>query len=666
VSFPFNFWGRRGRALLVGLLVFGAMAGLSFTNPGRNAENFALDICYSLRPPSPPPPELLIVGIDEISFKEFQRPWPWPRYFHATLVRELSAAGARLILFDVLFADPGNPDEDRAFAEAMKQAGNVILASNIEKSESPGISRLTLVEPGELFRQVAFDAPFVVTPDADGVVRRFRLSLGGLDTVPALVAQILGPERKMPPDLTGLINYIGPPGSIETISYYQILDPERLPPPAKIRNRIVLIGRTLESSIDALARANAFFTPFFSGPRQSMSGVEMQGHILYTVLKGTWGRELPRRALFAVYFLLMVAFSFGVIRLSPQSGLMVLLGFMVLLAFASISLFLGKNFWMPPMLAMLGLSTIYSTHALIHLATEVREKRWLRQALSRYVSPAVVEIIAEHPGILELGGEEVDATILFADLADFTALTEKMPPKEVIHLLDECFTVMTRIILSHQGTVDKYIGDAIMCFWGAPLPQPDHATRACRAALDMQKTMHSLEELWQALGKKPLTLRIGLHSGRVVAGNVGSRERFNYTVVGDAVNLAHRLENINKYYGSKILLSGATQALVTENFLTRELDRVMVKGRTQPVTIYELLEYLPPEGVFPPELSLFAAGLAAYRAQQWALAEEKFRAVLRLNSHDAPAKLYLRRVSHFLKDPPPPTWQDIHILETIF
>jgi adenylate cyclase len=643
--------GPLGRALLVGLLVFGAIVGLGYSKFGQNLENRALDIGYTLRPASPPPPELLIVGIDEASFQEMKQPWPWSRQLHAQLVKNLAKAGARLIIFDVLFADPTSPEADRAFAEAIKKAGNVILACTIEKFESPSIYQQTLVEPLKIFSEAASGiALFVVTPDADGVVRHFHLRLGGLDTMPALVGKLWRPQHELPADLSGLINFVGPMGSIETISYYQVLNPELMPKAAKIKDRIVLIGRIMQSSIDPLAHADNFFTPFVSGSRQAMSGVEMQGHIIATILREAWGEELrwPPRLIF--YFLLVLGFSFLAARLSPLSGLVALLVFLIVLGFASLSTFIIKNFWIPPLLAMVGLTAVYASHSLRYLAAEIREKRWLRQAFSRYVSPSIVEIIAANPQKLELGGEEVDATILFADLTDFTTLSERMPPKEIITLLDEYFTAMTRIILAHKGTVDKYIGDGIMCFWGAPLPQRDHAILACAAALDMQKAMDILNENWMATGHPPQTLRIGLHSGRVVAGNVGSRDRFNYTVMGDPVNLTYRLEKVNKFYGSRILLSEATHSLVKRNFMMRELDRIMVKGRTQSVTLYELLGTLP-QGEPPVEMALFADAVAAYRRKDWPRATEKFKEVLRLNPNDITAKLYFERAAHFLSDP---------------
>lgn len=656
--------GPLGRALLTGLVTFGAIAALGATRFGQNLENRALDLCYTLRPAAPPPPELLIVGIDEASFQELKKPWPWPRRLHAALIKKLSDAGARLIVFDVLFSEPTTAEDDRAFAEAIKKSGNVILARTIEEHDTPRMYQQSLVEPLEDFSHAASGtALFVVTPDPDKVVRRFRVSLGGLDTMPAVVARLLQPQSYIPGNLLGLINFSGGPGSIDSISYYQVLQEGSLPV-SRIRNRIALVGRTMASSrIDPLVQSDIFDTPFSASGGLAMHGVELQGHIIATLLRGAWGKESSWRVRLLLSLALLLPFSMVVARLGPLSGLVVLLVIVTLLGFVSLSLFLMHNFWLTPVLTILGLTAIYVTHSLGHLLREVREKRWLRQAFSRYVSPSIVEDIMAHPERLELGGEEVDATVIFTDLSDFTALSERMPPKEIIHLLDEYFTVMTEIILANKGTVDKYIGDAVMCFWGAPIPQRDHAVRACRTALEMNKAMRSLNESHQARGTPPLLLRIGIHSGRVVAGNVGSRERFNYTVMGDTVNLANRLEKVNKFYGSQILLSEETHRLAKGNFTFRELDRIMVKGRMQPVVLYELVGFLP-EGESPPELALFAQGLEAYRRRDWHLAVEKFQEVLLQNPQDGPARLYRERAVQFLQSPPSSTQPVNHILES--
>jgi adenylate cyclase len=655
---------RRGRALGLGLLAFLMLAGLSFLHLGQTVEYRGLDFCYRLRGVEPPPPELLIIGIDEPSFQELRRPWPWPRRFHAELIRRLKAAGARLIAFDVLFADPTQPEDDQLLAQAMAEAGNVILSQTLETALDRSFSRQILVRPLESLSRAARGlALTVLTPDPDGVVRHFRLKVSGLETLPAAVWRTLRPQEPLPPDLSGLIHFAGPPRSLDTVSYYQVLDPERPLPAARIRDRIVLIGSMMTASAAPQGQADAFYTPFFFATHQLMSGVEVQGQIIHTLWSGRWGREFHPALRLGLSLALLLLAAWMLARLRPLPGLAVLAGLILLLLGGAAYLFLTWNLWVPPILLSVSLTLIYSGNLLGQYLLEFREKRWLRQAFGRYVSPALVEVISAHPERLELGGEEVEATVLFSDLAGFTPLSEKMAPKDLIHLLNEYFTAMTQIILSQRGTLDKFIGDAIMAQWGAPIPLADHARRACEAALQMQAAMRGLQQQWLNQGLPLLQARIGIHSGPVVAGNVGSRERFNYTVMGDAVNLASRLEGVNKYYDTEILVSETTYHQVQDVFLVRELDQVQVKGRAQAVTIYELLDYLPAAGL-PPWLESFAAGRAAYLERRWSQAESLFQETLQLKAEDGPARLYLQRCRNYRQEPPPPEWQGVHVLES--
>jgi len=292
---------------------------------------------------------------------------------------------------------------------------------------------------------------------------------------------------------------------------------------------------------------------------------------------------------------------------------------------------------------------------------EYREKRWLRQAFSRYVSPAVVAELVAHPEGLKLGGEELEVTVLFADLAGFTGLSETLGPEELVSLLNRYFSILTDIIQARRGTVDKFIGDAVMAVWGAPLPLADHAALACHAALEIKAAI--AQELAEVPARPlpPLTVRLGVHSGTVLAGNVGSVERFNYTVMGDTVNLASRLEGVNKHYGTAILISEATFRQVQGMFMVRELDRLRVKGRRQPVTVYELLG--PGEQGTSAWLTAFQAGLMAYRARDWAEASRRFEEVLRQKPKDPPARLFLHRCRAFQVEPPPPEWDGLLVLE---
>jgi len=616
---------------------------------GQTVENLALDLCYRLRPYSSPPPEMLIVGIDEHSFQELKTAWPWPRSFHAKIVNKLKAAGARLIVFDILFAEPSNPENDQLFTDAMKEAGNVILATTMEFSESAQVTRQILVQPFQLFRQVALGMGLtVVTPDGDGIVRRFHCHLGNEETLPEVVVRSYHPDLKIPTYLCHLINFTGPPGHINTVSYSRVLEGPDPYLAELIRGKIILIGRIVGAAPTPIA--DAFYTPFFAGTGQLMSGVEIHAQVIHTLLKKNWGKEFTVLPRLGLYLLVLLGFGGLIGRVSPLAALGVLVVFILLIYGLSFYLFLHLNLWWPPVLLSGALAVVYAGHIFAHYWIESREKRWLRQAFGQYVSDSLVDAIITNPERLQLGGEEVEATVLFADLVGFTSMAENTAPKELIRLLNEYFSTMTEIILDHRGTVDKFIGDSVMAFWGAPLPLADHATLACETALEMQAAMRPLQENWESQGFPRISIGIGLHTGPVVAGNVGSKKRFNYTIMGDAVNLAARLEHANRFYGTEIIMSEATCRRLGDTFLVRELDLVQVRGRVQPVTIYELISLMPPDG--PPSwLQLFDAGRESYKEGKISEASNRFFEILDLYLDDPATRVFLKRCQKHLDRP---------------
>lgn len=651
----------RLRICALTLLVFAALTVMSLLKVGQTLENHGLDLCYRLRPDSSPPPEILIVGIDEHSFQDLKRAWPWPRSYHAQIIRKLKAAGARLIVFDVLFAESNNAEDDQLFAAAIREAGNVILATTVEFSESTQIARRILVEPLEPFRQAALGMGLtLVTPDGDGIVRRFHCHLGDSETISEVVVRYFRPNLVMPNHLCGLIHFTGPPGHINTVSYGRLLEDTEPSLTAHIRGKIVLIGRIVAASPTPLA--DAFYTPFFSNTGQLMSGVEIHGQVIHTLLKRNWGQELTLPLRLGLYLMVLVLFGYLLMRVSPLAAMGVLVGFILVIFGLSFYLFLHWNLWWPPVLLSGGLAVVYAGHIFAHYWTESREKLWLRQAFGRYVSDSLVEAIIASPERLQLGGEEVEVTVLFSDLVNFSSMAENIAPKELIRLLNEYFSTMTEIIYAHKGTVDKFIGDAIMAFWGAPLPIANHAVLACETALEMQAALRPLQEGWEAQGFPRMAARIGLHTGPAIAGNVGSKKRFNYTVMGDTVNLAARLERANKHYRTEIILSEATCRRLGDAFLVRELDLVQVQGRTQPVTIYELLGPMPPTGP-PAWLQLFEDGRAAYMEGKIPEASKQFCEILDLYLEDHPSKVFLKRCQKHLNKPSLSEWKGVFVLE---
>jgi adenylate cyclase len=492
-------------------------------------------------------------------------------------------------------------------------------------------------------------------------VRRFYLHPSDEITLPEIVARNYYANLSLPPNLSGLIHFTGPPGHIYTVSYSRLLEGPDPSLAARLRGKIVLIGRILGAS--PTPQADAFYTPFFSNTGQLMSGVEIHGQVIQTLLHGNWGREISLLPKLSLNLAVLLLFGWFLVRVSPFSGMAVLMGFILLVFGLSFFLFLRKNLWLPPVFLSGGLAVIYAGHIFAHYWLESREKRWLRQAFGQYVSDSVVEAIIASPERLQLGGEEVEVTVLFSDLVDFSALAENTAPKELIRLLNEYFTAMTEIILAHQGMVDKFIGDAIMAFWGAPLPLADHAIRACEAALGMQRALGPLNEAWEAQGFPAITARVGLHTGPVIAGNVGSRKRFNYTVMGDAVNLASRLERANDAYGTEIILSEATYRRLGNAFLVRELDLVQVRGRAQPVTIFELLDFASPIGP-PAWLPLFEAGRAAFKEGNIPEAASRFQEILDSYLDDPPSRIYLKRCQKNLEKPLLSLWKGAFVLES--
>jgi len=281
------------------------------------------------------------------------------------------------------------------------------------------------------------------------------------------------------------------------------------------------------------------------------------------------------------------------------------------------------------------------------------------------VSSSVVNEMLKSPEKLKLGGDKKDLSVLFSDIRGFTTISEGLTPEELVHLLNEYLTVMTDIVFKYDGTLDKYMGDAIMAVYGAPLDQPDHPSRACHSALDMMVGLKGLNEKWINEGKKPLDIGIGINTGPMMVGNMGSDQRFDYTVMGDAVNLGSRLEGANKSYNTNILISDSTYQRVKDTFVCMELDSVRVKGKTLPVSIYQLIgEKENVSRDYLETIENFHRGLRLYREQKWDEAVEAFQTVADMNEAIYAAKLYIERAGELKADPPSPDWDGVFTMKT--
>ena len=286
---------------------------------------------------------------------------------------------------------------------------------------------------------------------------------------------------------------------------------------------------------------------------------------------------------------------------------------------------------------------------------------YLSDAFKRYVPPSVSEMIAKNPQALKLGGEEKTLSVLFCDLKDFTRYAESFPPHEMVTILSDYFAEMTEQVFAWRGTLKEYVGDELMAIFGAPVEQTDHAERACAAALKMQDRLRSLRESWASMGRPPLTARIGINSGPMLVGNLGSPYRFSYGVIGDQVNLGSRLEGLAELYGVEILIGENTADLVGEAFLVREVDSVKVKGSNQTVRIYELVapSDIPIPGKKAQALKCYAEGLETYRRRRWNASIEHFSRALTARPNDSPSSVMLERCHTYLKAPPPKDWEGV-------
>jgi adenylate cyclase len=288
----------------------------------------------------------------------------------------------------------------------------------------------------------------------------------------------------------------------------------------------------------------------------------------------------------------------------------------------------------------------------------------LRRAFQYYLHPSVVEQVVQHPEQLKLGGEAKELTVLFSDIRGFSGIAEQLQPEELVRLLNEYLGAMTRLVLADQGLLDKYIGDAIMAVYGAPLPSSEHAYLACHTAVHMVTTLRELQPHWRAQGWPRIDIGVGINTGAMVVGNMGSDLRFNYTVMGDAVNLASRLEGANKTYGTRILISEATWEQVRDRLATRQLDVIQVQGKTTPSRIFEVLGFPPLSAGQAAMVQRFEAGLEAYRAQRWDEALHCFQQTLAEAPEDRPSQLYIQRCAAFKVTPPPPEWDGVFIMPT--
>ncbi|HEB74900.1 MAG TPA: adenylate/guanylate cyclase domain-containing protein [Nitrospirae bacterium] len=623
--------------LFVPLILTLVFSALTLRNPplvDEYVETLLLDYRFKVRnllSPPPVPSDILMVTIDEESLSTYGR-WPWSRRLQAELLDRVFRGGPRAVAVDIFYPEAGPAEEDAALAEVIRRhEGRLVMALGFEVEEGrafsgevedvlyrqavPRIENLkhlrsveayrVLLPPGPLSSRATFGHVYTL-PDRDGKLRWeiLYIKYGG-EYIPSLSLQAARTALGLPIDSTGIIggagvelgdliiptdefgrlqiNYLGGEGTIAAVSAARVLSGGIRP--GLFRDKIVFIGTS------AMATYDQKNTPFSA----NMSGVEKNATVTANIL----GRDFIVKA--PLYIDLLAVLLSGALVLfigRKKKALHMVAGYMLAVSAVVVSnqaLFT----WMGtrvnliyPLLTVLSGGAFTISHGFL---VEEKKAREIRRMFSSYVTERVVDELIRNPEMARLGGERKEVTVLFSDIMDFTRFSEGHAPEEVVAMLNEYLGAMTEVVFRWEGTLDKFVGDEIVAFWGAPMEQKDHAELAVRCALDMVERLEGLQREWRAAGKPVLDAGIGINTGEVVVGNIGAEgKKMDYTVIGDHVNLGARIEALTRKYDTHILITEFTLKRLggllghRTRISIRGLERVSVKGKEQPVEIYEV------------------------------------------------------------------------------
>jgi len=663
--------------------------------------------------------QVIVVSISDEDSRAMPESFPFPRSYYAHLIENLNRAGARTIAFDITFQEAREGDD--ALREVLKKYDNVILA--VKVSEGQGTSQAYVRSIERSYDNAFYDVNkrvgvVSIIYDRDGVARRYfpMMTIGDYltptfafaalnsyfklhaDTVSEVTDEWIllqgkqGNFRVIPRYDRGsmLLNYYGPNKTIPRISFSQAIDDagfktkDELDAEVDIdlfdeetarlfRNKIVLVGSVMPEERD-------IHTVPIKNPdgASTMDGVEIHATALQNILDQNYITVADTPTEITLILMISVLAFWGLLRIKQikiRYTFLVEIGAVVVVVLliggifeASVFLFAGSNTLVNIVNPSVALVFCYFGTAVYQYLTERQQKAMIKGVFSHYISAAVVNDLVNNPEKAKLGGDRRELTVFFSDIAGFTSISEQFlsHPEGLVELLNEYLDEMTSIILKFEGTLDKYEGDAIMAFWGAPIPQKDHALRTCLASLEMQKRLAALRPKWKKEGKPAMEVRCGVNSGIMIVGNMGGKDRFDYTVIGDSVNLASRLEGANKQYGSKIMISDMTFQHVKGKVVVRELDLIQVKGKNEPVKVWELMG-MSDMTMTPKEkesLEVYQQGLELYRKRNWQEAIGYMNQAIQLDPTCHVAEIYTQRAGLYQLNPPPDDWNGVFVMTT--
>jgi len=650
------------KPLMISLSLGLTLLMLIFTHlpGGRGIETAYLDFLYTMKEPRLAE-DVIVVAIDEASFAELNQQWPWPRSLHGNLIDELFKQGAKAVAFDVIFAEPSTSVEDVLLARAIKRWPAIVMAVDISVQEQTHFIQEIVVRPTGKLQLKNDQQGFINIPlDVDGIVRHSNNTKGDMYSLSlgAVKKSGLCCEAKIE-SISYQLNYLGPPGSIPSVSYYQALDADKYLNKGVFVNKIVFVGLQLNTSVDPTkATPDRFSVPYTRWGYGHMSGVEIHASSAQNMIDNSSIIDLSGGGYDLAVAILSLFFAVFFIFIVPSLGLGLIGIISLVLLVSSVSLFMTQHTYLPVLSGLIPLFSAYMTSPILRYLNSVRERRFIQTAFSSYLSPSIVKQLIKHPETLQPGGKKVEVSVLFLDIAGFTSLSEQYEPEVMVGIMNNILSSITNIVIRHEGSIDKFIGDAVMAVWGAPIEVHDHACKACRAALEIQSMLDILSKEEKKASGADISARIGINSGEVIAGNIGGSQRFDYTVQGNVVNVASRLEGINKYYSTRIMLGENTQQMLSANFTIRLIDKVRLKGKKQAISIYQLAEDTSANAEQCREY--FDVGYQAYLSRQWVVAIEAFNQALIYDEKDGPSLEYLRRCKEYHQQPPGPAWSGIY------
>lgn len=627
--------------ILIGLFITLLFAGLLFVkfSPLELLEGKLYDYRFRVRGAIKHQDKIVIAAIDEKSIEKLGR-WPWGREKIAALIEKLTAAGAELVVFDVIFSE--EETNDAALAKAIKGAGNVILPiafnlapvdssskpakpeneflvnsayRRVEGSEkldkhNPVMATGILMPVDELIKPAMAVGHINMLADSDGTLRSEFLAIEyngylypplGIQAaafylgVPpeglllkATEGVQLGKKRYLQTEKQGqmLINYYGPSRTFRHITVADIINGHVKP--EQLQGRIVLIGAT-----DAKGVFDLRVTPFTA----EMPGVEKHASVIASMLEDRLLASAPMSVNIAVILFSGVVFSLLITRFKALWAAVIAVLALIIIFSAGYYAFAYRGLWLNLACPAVNTMLIFISVTAYDYAIEEKYARKIRAMFSNYVTERLVNEMVKNPELAKLGGERREVTVLFSDIRGFTSFSEKHTPEEVVAILNEYLGAMTQVVFRWEGVLDKFIGDAVVVFWGAPVQQENHAELAVKCAMHMIKTLEELQKKWKAEGKDPLDIGIGINTGEVIVGNIGAEGmKMDYTVIGDAVNLGARIESLTRKYDTHILITEFTMDKIREYIEARKIghvsakgiEKVIVKGKEEPVGIYAI------------------------------------------------------------------------------